>query len=606
MPSAQLFDIARLRGEPKIVVVGSYGSIIQSMLDFDHLAGRRSPSVVAIIGTGRKSERYFFGRTEIMIPVVPSPAALPPGALRQVNFFLNLSSGRRVLDSTRQLLAALPNLVGGVVFAEGVPERQALQLQRLTARKGVWMVGAASVGLVVPGSIKLGAIGGTQPRQLEEARLLEAGSVAVISSSGGMVNELIRLVAGSGRRLSWALALGGERFPLTAPREAFLAAQADPPTKAIAYFGELGGRDEYELAELLQQGAVTKPVVCYIAGTVAELFTTPPQFGHAKAMAAREDESARAKRAALAAAGAQVAETFNDIAVLLQRLPDGPGPAPPPGDNRAHLLESRRPALFASSISRDAGGAVQLLGQDLLGLAEQRSFAWIVASLLLGKPVRSAELERFVEFVLRLLVDHGPYVSGAVNTMVTARAGRDLVSSLAAGLLTIGPRFGGAINAAAAAWLEGVVAAKSPAHFVEEQAARRLYIAGIGHRKYRVDAPDPRVERLLRFADGLPQQRFTGFAIAVEQITAQKKGNLILNVDGAIAAVLLDLLSERESYSDEQLRSLVEQEFFNALFVLSRAVGLTAHYLDQRRLDEGLFRLPEDQVTRADVDLSEQ
>ena len=35
----------------------------------------------------------------------------------------------------------------------------------------------------------------------------------------------------------------------------------------------------------------------------------------------------------------------------------------------------------------------------------------------------------------------------------------------------------------------------------------------------------------------------------------------------------------------------IEIEFFNALFVLSRSVGFTAHYLDQRRLDEGLFRL---------------
>ena len=33
--------------------------------------------------------------------------------------------------------------------------------------------------------------------------------------------------------------------------------------------------------------------------------------------------------------------------------------------------------------------------------------------------------------------DHGPAVSGAHNTIVCARAGKDLVSSLASGLLTI-------------------------------------------------------------------------------------------------------------------------------------------------------------------------
>lgn len=33
--------------------------------------------------------------------------------------------------------------------------------------------------------------------------------------------------------------------------------------------------------------------------------------------------------------------------------------------------------------------------------------------------------------------DHGPAVSGAHNTIVCARAGKDLISSLTSGLLTI-------------------------------------------------------------------------------------------------------------------------------------------------------------------------
>jgi ATP citrate (pro-S)-lyase len=48
--------------------------------------------------------------------------------------------------------------------------------------------------------------------------------------------------------------------------------------------------------------------------------------------------------------------------------------------------------------------------------------------------------------ILMVTADHGPAVSGAHNTIVSARAGKDLVSSLASGLLTIGPRFGGALG----------------------------------------------------------------------------------------------------------------------------------------------------------------
>ncbi len=44
--------------------------------------------------------------------------------------------------------------------------------------------------------------------------------------------------------------------------------------------------------------------------------------------------------------------------------------------------------------------------------------------------------------------DHGPAVSGAHNTIVAARAGKDLISSLASGLLTVGERcvWNGGVN----------------------------------------------------------------------------------------------------------------------------------------------------------------
>lgn len=590
-------DIAKLRElDPKIIALGSHRGIIQSMLDFDYLAGRTRPSVVAIVATGRKSERYFFGQGEVQVPVYGSVDDIPEKKRTGVNLFVNLSSGRRVLASSRQAIKYLPALTGGVIFAEGLPERHALELAREAEAAGIWIAGGASVGVVVPGVVKLGAIGGVQAPQLVKSKLFTAGSVAVVSSSGGMVSEIIRMVATTGHALSFSLALGGERFPLVSPQEVFAAAEADPETSAIVYFGELGGHDEYELAEMMTNGSITKPVVAYIAGTVAELFETPPQFGHAKAMAATADETARAKSEALRAAGAMSATTFAEFARLIAELPG----AVEATDHSVALasLAGRRSGLISSTISRDGGdGEVQILGQGLVEMADSNSFAKIVISMFLGKPAQSKELEAFVDYVLKLLVDHGPYVSGAVNTIVTARAGRDLVSSLAAGLLTIGPRFGGAVNQAAVTWLEGVSTGVSPTALVEAYAAKRSYISGIGHKKYRIDSPDPRVGRLLAYADSLVDKKFTSFALGVEGETTRKNGNLILNVDGAMAAVLLDLLAEKEGYSLEQLSLLAQTEFFNSLFVLSRSVGFMAHYFDQVRLDEGLFRLTPAQVT---------
>jgi succinyl-CoA synthetase alpha subunit len=587
-------SVTQLRDlNPRIICLGSHRGIIQSMLDFDYLAGRQNPSVVGIVATGRKSERYFFGPREVILPAYPTLDDVPEATRRLVNLFMNLSSGRRVLRSTLEAMDKLPSLIGGVVFAEGFPERHAIELYDEAGRRGIWVIGGASVGIIVPGVVKLGAIGGTQASQLEQSRLFTPGSVAVVSSSGGMVNEIIRTVSTTGHALSFALAIGGERFPELTPEEAFLAAESDPNTRAIAYFGELGGDDEYVLADLMTAGRLTKPVVTYIAGTVADLFETPPQFGHAKAMATRTDETARAKREALAAAGAQAATNYGEFVDLIAALPH---PTPGTPDSRSEAFADRLPALMASTVSGDRGDEVHVLDTELLQFADQNSFARIVISMFLGHPVKSKELEDFVDFVLRLLVDHGPYVSGAVNTMVAARAGKDLVSSLASGLLTIGPRFGGAINQAAATWLQGVEGDYTPAALVEELARKRHYISGIGHRKYRADLPDPRVQRLLQFVGPLERARFTTFAKGVEAETVRKKGNLILNVDGAIAAILLDLLAEKEGYTTAQLRTLVDTEFFNALFVLSRSVGFMAHYFDQVRLDEGIFRLQPSQV----------
>jgi ATP citrate (pro-S)-lyase len=193
-----------------------------------------------------------------------------------------------------------------------------------------------------------------------------------------------------------------------------------------------------------------------------------------------------------------------------------------------------------------------------------------------------------------MLIDHGGNVSGAVNTMITARAGRDLVSSLASGILTIGPRFGGAVSDAAGTWIEGVASGKKAADFVEVRTKGGSILSGIGHRKYRVGIPDPRVAALSQFATLLKQHPHYDFARAVEEVTTGKNGSLILNVDGVIAAVLLDIFIEIDGFTPEEIQELLDIEFFNALFVIPRTVGFIAHFMEQKRNDEGLFRLPDD------------
>jgi ATP citrate (pro-S)-lyase len=74
----------------------------------------------------------------------------------------------------------------------------------------------------------------------------------------------------------------------------------------------------------------------------------------------------------------------------------------------------------------------------------------------------------FIEMVLMLTADHGLAVSGAINTIVATRAGKDLISSLASGLLTTGSRFGGALDEAASMFSDARDTGLTPREFVDQ------------------------------------------------------------------------------------------------------------------------------------------
>lgn len=322
-----MITLPEIRSQPnKIIVLGNHEPIIQSILDFDYLSGKKEGSILGLVTGRRGFAKYFFGRKEILLPTFVSLPSSPPLRLHSPTnlWFLNLLSGRRVLSSTMEILKSRVYTVsGGAIFAENVPELHSLKIietASLSHGNTALVVGPASVGLLVPGILKLGAIGGITPIQIEEGKLTSSGHLAVMSASGGMTNELMSIATQAGHRLSFTLSFGGDRFPVLSPRDAFLLAESDPATKAVLYYGELGGEDEYELVKLKTEGKFTKRVIAHVAGTVASLFPESPQFGHAKAKADKEKTTAPAKRAALQAAGFQVSSSFTEFIHLVNTL----------------------------------------------------------------------------------------------------------------------------------------------------------------------------------------------------------------------------------------------------------------------------------------------
>jgi ATP citrate (pro-S)-lyase len=85
------------------------------------------------------------------------------------------------------------------------------------------------------------------------------------------------------------------------------------------------------------------------------------------------------------------------------------------------------------------------------------------------------------------------------------------------------------------------------------------------------------------------------FALEVEKVTTAKKDNLILNVDGCIGICFVDML--RNEMPKKEADEYIQMGALNGLFVVGRTIGMTAHVLDQKRLKQGLYRHPWDDIT---------
>merc|ERR1712241_1459876 len=213
------------------------------------------------------------------------------------------------------------------------------------------------------------------------------------------------------------------------------------------------------------------------------------------------------KNKALESAGAIVPKSFDDfgkkIGELYQELvqkgqivPQPEVPPPPVPMDYAWAREVgliRSPATFMTSITDERGDELMYSGVRISEIVRDNKGIGGVLGLLWFQRELPDYFCKFLELCLIVTADHGPAVSGAHNTIVAARAGKDLVSSLCSGLLTIGPRFGGALNEAAEQFSGAYDKKMSPGEFVTEMRKKNQYIMGIGHRVKSVENPDARV-----------------------------------------------------------------------------------------------------------------
>ncbi len=192
-----------------------------------------------------------------------------------------------------------------VCITELIPVHDMIRARDFVIRTGHQLLGANCPGIVTPGQCKVGIIpnhintpgtGGDRRPQRDAHLRGDPGT-----RSGGDGPDDV------GRH---------RRRPGDGPELSRCAAASSPTTRetrAVVLIGEIGGSDEETAAAWIRETGFDKPVVAFISGR-----TAPPgkRMGHAGAIISGNTGSAQSKLDALTAAGADIADTIEDVVRL--------------------------------------------------------------------------------------------------------------------------------------------------------------------------------------------------------------------------------------------------------------------------------------------------
>jgi succinyl-CoA synthetase alpha subunit len=207
--------------------------------------------------------------------------------------------------------AALEAFAAGVGLAVIVPDRvpvfDVLEIAKAAQGKGARFVGPNTLGLISPGKAVLGMIGG----RAESAReWFKPGVVGVTSRSGGITSAISYYLGRSGIGQSTIIHVGGDAVVGTPHPDVVELFEKDEDTQAVVMFGEIGTSQEERVADLIEKGRFTKPLIAFVGGAAAKSGT---RFSHAGAIieGGRGTHEGKVKR--LREVGAHVVDDFSDI-----------------------------------------------------------------------------------------------------------------------------------------------------------------------------------------------------------------------------------------------------------------------------------------------------
>lgn len=207
--------------------------------------------------------------------------------------------------------AALESIAAGIKLLVIVPDRvpiyDVLEIAAAAKDAGARFVGPNTLGILSPGRAVFGMMGGSAASAKD---WFLAGRVGVSSRSGGITSSIAYYLSRAGVGLSTIVHVGGDAIIGTDHPAVMELFQDDPDTDCVVMFGEIGSSQEERVADLIEAGKFTKPLVAYIGGKGAQSGT---RFSHAGAIieGGRGTHEGKVKR--LREVGATVVDNFGDL-----------------------------------------------------------------------------------------------------------------------------------------------------------------------------------------------------------------------------------------------------------------------------------------------------
>lgn len=240
---------------------------------------------------------------------------------------------------------------------------------------------------------------------------------------------------------------------------------------------------------------------------------------------------------------------------------------------------------FTTKISNHTADGMYLRGHKLTSLIGEADFVATLFLSIVGRQPKPAET-KVLNAILIAAIDHGIEPASGFVPRVVAASGGDILPAMASALLALGPYHGGAITNCMQMLLE-----TSKLNENKEAAAREMVlhykdqhrrVPGYGHPHYKTE--DPRATQLFEVARtaGINPD-FPNLAQMIEHTLEDVMNKrLILNVDGAMAALLLALD--------------IPPQAGNAIFGVARVAGSISHIVEEQTSGKWVRRLPKGSV----------